>query len=89
MLKAVGGRRVPRKELTVTEVVKEGPDTLAPAGERIWIRPAFDGLQVFVSELDEVRDNGYYWDPSGWRLRQRDRCRWGDKRTGKHSAERP
>ena len=57
MLKAVGGRHVPREELT--EVVKEGMDTLDLEGERIWIRPAFDGLQIFVSEQGEVRDNGY------------------------------
>ncbi|KAM5537261.1 hypothetical protein V8D89_008991 [Ganoderma adspersum] len=63
MLRAVGGRRVPREELT--EVVKEGLDTLDLAGERIWIRPAFDGLQVFVSEQGEVRDNGYGEHPDG------------------------
>ncbi len=57
MLRAVGGRRVPAEELT--EVVREGLDTLDLTGERVWIRPAFDGLQVFVSELGLVRDNGY------------------------------
>ncbi|PIL26300.1 hypothetical protein GSI_12056 [Ganoderma sinense ZZ0214-1] len=57
MLRAVGGRRVPPEELT--EVVSEGLDMLDLTGERVWIRPAFDGLQVFVSEQGEVRDNGY------------------------------
>ena len=58
MLRAVGGRRVPQKELT--EVVKAGLDTLDLAGEKVWVRPAFDGLQVFVSERGQARDNEYY-----------------------------
>ncbi|KAI1797581.1 beta-lactamase-like protein [Ganoderma leucocontextum] len=58
MLRAVGGRRVPPKELT--EVVRAGLDTLDLAGEKVWIRPAFDGLQVFVSEKGQARDNEYY-----------------------------
>ena len=63
MLRAVGGRRVHPEELT--DVVREGLDTLDLTGERIWIRPAFDGLQVFVSERGEVRDNGYGEHPGG------------------------
>ena len=58
MLRAVGGRRVPQRELT--EAVKAGLDTLDLAGERVWVRPAFDGLQVFVSEKGQARDNEYF-----------------------------
>ncbi|KAI1791638.1 beta-lactamase-like protein [Ganoderma leucocontextum] len=61
MLRAVGGRRVPPKELT--ESVRAGLDTLDLTGERVWIRPAFDGLQVFVSEKGQVRDNEYDGSP--------------------------
>lgn len=63
MLRAVGGRRVPQEEMT--EVVREGLDMLDLEGERIWIRPAFDGLQVSMSEQGEVRDNGYDEHPDG------------------------
>ncbi len=57
MLSAVGGRDVPQKELT--EAVKAGLDTLDLAGAKVWVRPALDGLQVFVSEKGQARDNEY------------------------------
>ncbi|EJF66422.1 hypothetical protein DICSQDRAFT_130703 [Dichomitus squalens LYAD-421 SS1] len=58
MLRAVGGHRVPKNRMT--EMVTAGLDTLDLGGEKIWIRPAFDGLQVFVSDKGEARDTAYY-----------------------------
>ena len=64
MLKAVGGGRVPPNEMT--EMVKAGLETLDLTGEKIWIRPAFDGLQVYVSQEGKARDTAYYDYPDGF-----------------------
>ncbi|KAH9891002.1 beta-lactamase-like protein [Cubamyces lactineus] len=57
MLERVGGRVPPAKEMT--EMVRQGLATLDD-GEPIWVRPAFDGLRVFVSANGkEVWDTEY------------------------------
>ena len=53
---AVSGRNTSSAELTKT--VRRGLSLIAD-GEPIWIRPAFDGLRVFVSEEHRVRDEEY------------------------------
>ena len=45
-----------RNGLTVTE--EEGIGMIEP-GDPIWVRPAYDGLQVTVLEGGTVKDNGY------------------------------
>ncbi|KAF9650717.1 hypothetical protein BDM02DRAFT_3185196 [Thelephora ganbajun] len=52
---AVGGQD-DKDRLTVTE--QEGIGMIEP-GDPIWIRPAYDGLQVTVLEGGIVKDNGY------------------------------
>ncbi|RDX56205.1 hypothetical protein OH76DRAFT_1396546 [Lentinus brumalis] len=47
LLKAVGGRQIPPAEMS--EAVERGLATLDLQGDRIWIRPGYDGLRVFVS----------------------------------------
>ncbi|KAI0359066.1 hypothetical protein OH77DRAFT_1420611 [Trametes cingulata] len=54
MLEYVGGRMPPQSELT--ETVKRGLETLEE-GREIWVRPAFDGLKIFVSP-----DGRKVWD---------------------------
>ncbi|KAI0662522.1 beta-lactamase-like protein [Cubamyces menziesii] len=57
LLESVGGRVPPAKEMT--EMVRQGLATLDD-GEPIWVRPAYDGLRVFVSASGkEVWDTGY------------------------------
>ncbi|KAI0651548.1 beta-lactamase-like protein [Trametes meyenii] len=57
MLERVGGRTPPQSELT--EVVRRGLETLED-GPPIWVRPAFDGLRVFISpDGKQVRDTEY------------------------------
>lgn len=53
---AVGGKVKPKALLTAVE--KEGVD-LIPEGESIWMRPAYDGLRIFVSEDFEAGDEEY------------------------------
>ena len=52
----VGGKTKAEAQLTPTEKVAL---SLIPAGEPIWVRPAFDGLQVYVSDDKQVRDGAY------------------------------
>ncbi|KAI0374482.1 hypothetical protein BV20DRAFT_961656 [Pilatotrama ljubarskyi] len=54
MLESVGGRVPPQSELT--ETVKRGLETLEE-GPEIWVRPAFDGLKIFISP-----DGRKVWD---------------------------
>lgn len=54
MLENVGGRSVPSAEST--EMVRRGLETLEK-GPPVWVRPAFDGLRVFIS-----RDGKDVWD---------------------------
>jgi phosphoribosyl 1,2-cyclic phosphodiesterase len=53
---SVGGKTKAEAELTPTE--KEALSLISP-GEPIWVRPAFDGLRVFVSSDKQVRDDTY------------------------------
>ena len=58
LLRAVGGRSPEPKEMT--EVVKKGLEGLDLTGERIWMRPGFDGLRIFVSDDGQARDAEYH-----------------------------
>ncbi|KIP06930.1 hypothetical protein PHLGIDRAFT_90261 [Phlebiopsis gigantea 11061_1 CR5-6] len=51
-----GGKVKPAHKLTLTE---RAALALVPAGEPLWLRPAFDGLRLFVSEEKEVIDEEY------------------------------
>jgi len=43
-----------------TKTERDGIEMIEPGGDPIWIRPAYDGLQVTVSEGGMiVKDNGY------------------------------
>ncbi|GJE87715.1 MBL fold metallo-hydrolase [Phanerochaete sordida] len=53
---AVGGKAPADAQLTPT--VREALD-LVPPGETLWVRPAYDGLRVFVSGEKTVRDEAY------------------------------
>ncbi|EKM60808.1 uncharacterized protein PHACADRAFT_246965 [Phanerochaete carnosa HHB-10118-sp] len=53
---AAGGKALDEAQLTPTE--REAL-ALVPEGESIWVRPAFDGLRVFVSGDKEVQDEAY------------------------------
>lgn len=53
---AIGGRVKPDHRLTSTE--KQGL-ALVSGGEPIWVRPAYDGLRVFVSDDMSVADEEY------------------------------
>lgn len=52
----VGGKRKTKTQLTTME--KSGLALIAE-GEPIWMRPAFDGLRVFVSDQGKVKDEEY------------------------------
>ncbi|KAI0343996.1 hypothetical protein BDW22DRAFT_1328077 [Trametopsis cervina] len=56
ILETVGGRRKPSRKLSPTE--QEGL-ALIDAGEPTWIRPAFDGLRIVVSDDLQARDDEY------------------------------
>ena len=58
LLRTVGGREPEPKE--ITEKVSHGLETLDLTGEKTWIRPAFDGLRIFVSDDGQARDTGYH-----------------------------
>ena len=47
-----------KRKSPLTAVEKQGLGMI-PEGEAVWVRPAFDGLQVFVSEDQEARDEEY------------------------------
>ena len=51
-----GGKAKPTRSLTAVE--KQGVE-MVPDGKAVWVRPAFDGLRVFVSEDREARDEEY------------------------------
>ena len=53
---SVGGKAKAEAQLTPTE---KAALSLVPAGQSIWVRPAYDGLRVFVSGEKEVRDEAY------------------------------
>ena len=53
---AVGGRMKHKAALTANE--KEGI-ALIPDGESVWVRPAYDGLRIYVSEDLQVGDEEY------------------------------
>lgn len=53
---AVGGKTKKEAQLTPTE---KAALALVPPGEPIWVRPAFDGLQVYVSDDKQARDEEY------------------------------
>ncbi|KAI0628014.1 hypothetical protein C8Q77DRAFT_1151746 [Trametes polyzona] len=58
ILEAVGGRTPPQAERT--EMVRRGLETLEE-GSPVWVRPAFDGLRVFVSPNGkDVWDSEYH-----------------------------
>lgn len=53
---ALGGKTKPASSLTPTE---RAALALVPEGESLWMRPAFDGLQLYVSDEKEVIDEEY------------------------------
>ncbi len=53
----LGGKQKEKERLTSVE--RQGLQ-LIEAGEDLWLRPAFDGLRVFVSEDLTVRDEEYH-----------------------------
>ena len=60
MLEAVGGRKKFDHPLTSVErqglaLIQDGIEEEKP----IWVRPAFDGLRVLVSEDSKARDDEY------------------------------
>lgn len=52
----VGGKTPDEAQLTPTE---RAALALVPPGDAIWVRPAYDGLRVFVSGDKEVQDETY------------------------------
>lgn len=54
---AVGGRRIVDRSLTSVE--KQGL-ALIPAGKPVWVRPAYDGLRVLVSDDMKATDEEYH-----------------------------
>ena len=58
LLRAVGGVSPPPK---VTEKVQEGLKLLGDLQKqkRIWVRPGYDGLRIFVDDDGKARDLGY------------------------------
>ncbi|EIN13400.1 hypothetical protein PUNSTDRAFT_94447 [Punctularia strigosozonata HHB-11173 SS5] len=55
---AAGGRRV-EDVSGLSAAEREGVAIVQKEGEPIWMRPAFDGLQVRIRGREQVRDNGY------------------------------
>jgi len=53
---AVGG--ILKDTQTLTESERSGIE-LIPCGQQLWVRPAHDGLRLFVSEDGIVRDESY------------------------------
>lgn len=53
---ALSGKMKPEHALTSTE---RAALALVPEGDSLWIRPAFDGLRLFVSDEKEVMDEEY------------------------------
>ena len=51
-----GEKCEPARGLTAVE--RQGIE-MVPDGKAVWVRPAFDGLRVFVSEDRKVRDEEY------------------------------
>jgi hypothetical protein len=58
MMEAVGGRQ--KFDRPFTPVEQQGL-ALIEEGSSIWIRPAYDGLRLFVSEDLKARDEGYMY----------------------------
>jgi len=57
MCEAVGGKT--EHLLTPSSNIQEGLE-LIEEGEAIWVRPAYDGLRVFIpSDGDSIHDEGY------------------------------
>lgn len=54
---ALGGKQI-AEDAELTEKERHGI-ALIEAGEKIWLRPAYDGLKVFISENGDVRDESY------------------------------
>ena len=55
---AVSGGNI-KYHAQLTAVEKQGLEMI-PEGRATWVRPAFDGLRVFVSEDLKVRDEEYH-----------------------------
>jgi len=57
MTEAAGGK-VKSGEAELTESEKKGIE-LIQGGEQLWVRPAHDGLRLFVSDSGSVHDESY------------------------------
>lgn len=55
---AVSGVNETKPQAVLTAVEKEGL-AMVPKGDPVWVRPAFDGLRVFVSDDLKVYDEAY------------------------------
>lgn len=53
---AIGGNMKDNKELTESE--RKGIE-LVQGGKQLWVRPAHDGLRLFVGEDGNVHDESY------------------------------
>lgn len=58
MTEAVGG--ISKDTKTLTELERSGIE-LVQSGQQLWVRPAHDGLRLFVSEDGIVRDESYQY----------------------------
>jgi hypothetical protein len=54
---ALGGKEI-SETVELTEKQHEGL-ALIDEGERVWLRPAYDGLRVFISKDGGVNDEGH------------------------------
>jgi phosphoribosyl 1,2-cyclic phosphodiesterase len=54
---ALGGKQIP-EDAELTEKERNGI-ALIEDGEKVWLRPAYDGLRVFISESGDVKDESY------------------------------